>query len=73
MSARPTASRGDVWMADLGPTQGHEQAGQRPCVIISNDHFNHGPADLLVVVPLTSRRHMIAIPLHLPVIPPEGD
>lgn len=72
MSARPPTSRGDVWMADLDPTQGHEQAGQRPYVIISNDHFNSGPAELLVVVPLTSRRRPVAIPLHVPIAPPEG-
>lgn len=72
MSARPLASRGDVWMADLDPTRGHEQAGQRPCVVISNDHFNHGSADLLVVVPLTSRRRTVAIPLHVPIGLPEG-
>jgi mRNA interferase MazF len=72
MSARPPASRGDVWMADLDPTQGHAQAGQRPCAIISNDHFNHGPADLLIVVPLTSRRRAITIPLHVFIAPPEG-
>ena len=27
--------RGDVWTVDLDPTQGHEQAGQRP----GTDHF----------------------------------
>jgi mRNA interferase MazF len=59
-------------MADLDPTQGHEQVGQRPCVVISNDHFNHGPAELLIVVPVTSRRRTVAIPLHVSVAPPEG-
>jgi len=72
MSGNRPASRGEVWMADLDPTQGHEQAGQRPCVIVSSDNFNHGPAGLLVVVPLTSRQRAVAIPLHFPVTPPEG-
>ncbi len=59
-------------MANLDPTQGHEQAGQRPCVVVSNDNFNHGPAGLLVIVPLTSKLRTIPIPLHVPVAPPEG-
>lgn len=59
-------------MTNLDPTQGHEQAGQRPCVVVSNDNFNHGPAGLLVIVPLTSKRRTVPIPLHVPVTPPEG-
>jgi len=42
--------RGEVWLADLGPTRGHEQAGRRPVLIISDDIFNRGPADLVEVL-----------------------
>ena len=63
-------SRSDVWLADLDPTQGREQAGRRPCVIVSTDLFNRGPADLVVVVPITSRRK--GIPLHVSLKSPEG-
>ena len=28
--------RGDIYWADLDPTKGHEQAGQRPVLILSN-------------------------------------
>lgn len=63
-------SRGEIWSATLNPTRGHEQAGDRPVLIISTNTFNHGPADLVFVVPLTrTDRH---IPLHVPVDPPEG-
>ncbi|MDX2212140.1 MAG: type II toxin-antitoxin system PemK/MazF family toxin [Oculatellaceae cyanobacterium bins.114] len=41
--------RGQVWLADLNPVKGHEQAGKRPCLIISVDLFNQGPAGLVVV------------------------
>jgi len=29
--------RGEVWLADLNPTQGSEQAGIRPVIIFQND------------------------------------
>ena len=66
----PLPSRGDVWLADLNPTRGHEQAGTRPCVIVSLDRFNHGPAGLVVVLPLTTTYR--GIPLHVEVQPPDG-
>ena len=68
MPAQP--SRGQIWLADLNPTRGHEQAGQRPVLIVSTNVFNHGPADLVFVLPLT--RTQRGIPLHIPVDPPEG-
>jgi mRNA interferase MazF len=63
-------SWGDVWLVDLDPTRGHEQAGRRPAVIVSEDGFNHGPGQMVVVVPMT--RTARGIPLHVPVNPPEG-
>ncbi len=63
-------SRGEIWMVDLNPTRGHEQAGIRPALVVSADTFNHGPAGLAVVLPITSRDRRIA--LHIPVTPPEG-
>lgn len=63
-------SRGEIWLVDLDPTRGHEQAGRRPCVVISVDPFNQGPADLVVVLPLTTRAK--GIPFHVAVVPPEG-
>lgn len=29
--------RGEVWLADLNPTQGSEQAGIRPVIVFQND------------------------------------
>ena len=63
-------SRGQVWRANLSPTKGHETRGTRPCLIITVDQFNHGPADLVVILPITTREK--GIPLHVPVDPPEG-
>ena len=63
-------SRGEVWFLNLDPTQGREQAGRRPALVISVDPFNHGPADLVVVLPITSKAK--GIPFHVTLAPPEG-
>lgn len=66
----PDPSRGEIWLADLNPIRGHEQAGTRPVLVISTDLFNHGPAGLVFVLPLTRTNRNI--PAHIPLDPPEG-
>ena len=66
----PEPSRGEVWLVDLNPARGHEQAGIRPGLVVSVDPFNHGPAGLVVLLPLTGVAK--GIPLHVEVNPPEG-
>ncbi|MBI3961444.1 MAG: type II toxin-antitoxin system PemK/MazF family toxin [Deinococcus sp.] len=63
-------SRGEIWLADLDSTRGHEQAGQRPVLVVSEDLFNRGPAGLLIVLPLTTVHR--GIPSHVSIVPPEG-
>lgn len=70
MSAAPQPQRGEVWVAQLNPTRGHEQAGTRPVLIVSVNPFNASPAGLIYVAPIT--RTMRGIPLHIAVAPPEG-
>lgn len=62
--------RGEVWYVDLNPTRGHEQQGSRPALVVSTDRFNKGPAELVVVVPITGTER--GVPLHVPIEPPEG-
>jgi mRNA-degrading endonuclease toxin of MazEF toxin-antitoxin module len=57
--------RGEIWLADLRPTRSQEQAGRRPVLVLSVDFFNAGPANLVVVLPLTSTQR--DIPLHVKV------
>jgi mRNA interferase MazF len=64
------ASRGEVWLVDLNPIRGHEQAGTRPALVVSADEFNHGPAGLVIVVPMATTER--GIPLHVSVDPPEA-
>lgn len=63
-------SRGDIWLADLNPVHGHEQAGMRPVLVVSVDPFNSGKANLAVVIPITST--LGNIPFHVIIPPPEG-
>src|SRR5690242_11501923 len=62
--------RGEIWLVNLDPARGREQAGKRPALVISVDGFNFGPAGLAVVIPITSKdKH---VPLHVRVDPPEA-
>ncbi|MEJ1933096.1 type II toxin-antitoxin system PemK/MazF family toxin, partial [Nostoc sp. NIES-2111] len=63
-------SRGEVWLVDLNPVRGHEQAGKRPGLIISVDLFNQSPSGLIIVLPITSKDK--GIPFHVEINPPEG-
>lgn len=70
-SGAPAAPRrGDVWLVDLDPTRGHEQTGRRPALVVSVDLFNSGPADLVVIAPITSRGRGIL--WHVGLVPPDG-
>ena len=63
--------RGEVWLVDLGPPgKGREIHGSRPFLVISADEFNNCPADLVMVLPITTTRR--AIPSHIEIVPPEG-
>jgi mRNA interferase MazF len=42
--------RGDVYFVELGPAVGHEQAGRRPVVVVSDDDLNRLDLVLTVVV-----------------------
>ncbi len=45
--------RGEIWLVALDPTQGHEQKGRWPVLIVSPEAFNR-VTKVPVVVPITS-------------------
>ena len=63
-------SRGEIWLAGLGPVRGHEQAGTRPVLIVSSDGLNHGLSGLVIVISLTTRSRPLAS--YVEILPPEG-
>ena len=56
--------RGDVRWADLNPTRGREQAGQRPVLILSHDAFNERSGTVIAVA-LTNQPQRAGFPLTL--------
>ena len=56
--------RGELRWADLDPTRGHEQAGQRPVLILSADVFNQRSGTVIAVA-LTSQAPRAGFPLTL--------
>ena len=54
--------RGDVLWADLNPVRGHEQAGRRPIVVLSEDVFN-SRSGTVIAVAVTSREPTAGFPL----------
>ena len=65
----PRAEQGEVWDCRLGPVEGHEQAGRRPCLVVSVDELGTGASELAIVVPIT-RRWRTALDVEL--APPEA-
>lgn len=62
--------RGEVWIVNFDAVIGHEQAGQRPALIISVDEFNELKGDDIFVVPISSKYR--AVRTRVAVRPPEG-
>jgi mRNA interferase MazF len=61
--------RGEVWLVNFDPIQGHEQAGVRPALVLSVDAFN-AAAGLVTVLPITSKPR--ALRTRVEVSPPEA-
>jgi len=56
--------RGDIVWADLDPARGHEQAGMRPVVVISQDVFNQRSGTVIALA-ITSQEPAAGFPLTL--------
>lgn len=56
--------RGDIFWADLDPVRGHEQGGERPVVVISQDVFN-ARSGTVIAMALTSQEQRAGFPLTL--------
>jgi mRNA interferase MazF len=56
--------RGDVVWAEFNPTVGHEQAGQRPVVVLSHDVFNDRSGTVIAVA-ISSQEPRAGFPLSV--------
>ena len=56
--------RGEIRWADLNPVRGHEQAGNRPVLILSHDVFNERSGTVIAMA-ITSQPQRAGFPLTL--------
>jgi mRNA interferase MazF len=56
--------RGEVWLADLNPTQGSEQAGIRPIIIFQNNVVSDF-STTIITIPLSTNQRRAALPICL--------
>ncbi len=56
-----TVGRGEIWLADLNPIRGSEQAGTRPVPVVQNDAINAFTSTLLAI-PLTTNLRRAKLP-----------
>ena len=56
--------RGEIRWADLNHVRGHEQAGERPVLVLSHDVFNERSGTVIAVA-LTSQEPKAGFPLTL--------
>ena len=64
--------RGEVYDARLDPTEGSEQAGSRPVVIVSRDAINNASPAILVVPCTTYRAGRRLYPSQVLLRAPDG-
>jgi mRNA interferase MazF len=57
-------NRGEVWLADLNPTQGSEQAGIRPVIIFQNDLVSQF-STTTIAIPLSTNLRRAKLPICL--------
>ena len=62
----------DIWQIRLDPTQGSEQRGSRPCVILQTNAVNHLGKTILIA-PITSQKIDRVYPHHIMISPTESN
>ena len=65
------AKRGEIWLANLNPIRGSEQAGTRPVLIFQNDRINRFTSTFLSI-PLTTNLQRASLPSCVTISQGEG-
>jgi len=66
-----TVKRGEIWLGDLDPTRGSEQAGTRPVLVFQNDVINKYTTTILAI-PLTTNLRRASLPSCVQISKGEG-
>jgi len=64
--------RGEIYFVDLNPTQGREQSGKRPVLVLSIDSINRLPLVVTVVVGTKGENIANDYPTNIRVSPAES-
>ena len=56
--------RGEIYYADISPTIGSEQDGNRPVLVLQNDLGNHC-SPTTIIAPITSKKTNRPFPTHV--------
>jgi mRNA interferase MazF len=56
--------RGEVWLADLNPTQGSEQTGVSPVIVFQNDLVSQF-STTTIAIPLSTNQRRAELPICL--------
>lgn len=65
-----TPRRGELYLADLDPIVGHEQAGRRPFLVLSIQALNRTSWEIVIGVPVTTTDW--TNPVHVRIEPAES-
>lgn len=57
--------RGDIVFVEFSPTNGHEQAGGRPALVIQNSDYSRVIDSCYIVLPISSTSHLFPLDVAL--------
>lgn len=66
-----TIERGEIWLANLDPTQGSEQAGTRPIIIFQENTLSKFTSTI-ITIPLTTNLRRAVLPTCLMIAKNQG-
>ncbi len=63
--------RGEIWLANLDPIAGSEQAGTRPIIVFQNDIISQF-STTTIAIPLTTNQRRASLPVCISIKKGEG-
>jgi len=61
-------NKGEIWLVEIPQTNGHEQTGKRPVIILADTESN-----IAIVIPFTSNIHALRFPHTIEIKPSKGN
>ncbi|MCC4359022.1 type II toxin-antitoxin system PemK/MazF family toxin [Limosilactobacillus reuteri] len=66
MESYKDLKQGQIIKISLNPTEGHEQGGYRPALVVSNNDFNQLCGGMVKIMPITSNEKYFPLHVKLP-------